>query len=529
MKIPKVFSYEEIEIELKRVLNFSLFKNSPTLSVFLEYIVNETLHDRSKSIKEYNIAINVLKRPSSFNCKDDAIVRIHAGRLRRALNLYYVTEGKKNPFFIDVPKGSYVPHFNQQTQSDSDNSYSYPLVTIESTNPIVAIFPFKCLSEKKEEKVFSLHLGEEFSAELSRFNDVSVIGYYSAEMMAKINENILEAGKLVKADYIITGSIQFIGESVRIRVNLLVALTGEVMMTKAINKEINNGIFEIQDEIIQSFIGAIGGYYGCIFHEMETAAPIKASANTKMREGIYGYHRYQRDFTVENFKTAVSTLEETIKIHTDSSVALAMLGELYLDGILLRIDTIPNPLEAGYRCSAEALKIDPLCQHAWHTLSLVYLFKKDRESCFRSAFQCLELNPNSIVMTCNLGFVLVCAGYFEEGFQLMQKGIKFNPDYPWFVNGGLCFYFIYKKEYATAFYWAEKMNTGETFWDPLLKLVCLSYMKEQSDIKKNLTKLLELAPDAPAKIKEMIPCLILSDSLALQIITGLEKAGLQLL
>lgn len=529
MEISEVFSYEDIETELNRVLAFSLFKNSPTLSLFLEYVVNETLQDRSKNIKEYNIAVNVLKRPATFNCNDDAIVRIHAGRLRRALNLYYVTEGKTNQFHIEIPKGSYVPHFKQQLQSENKDSFSSTLIIPETTNPTVAIFPFKCLSEKEEEKVFSLLLAEEFSAELSRFKDISVIGYYSAEMTAKIQKNILEAGKLLKADYIVTGSVQFIGEKVRIRVNLLIASTGEVMMTKALNKEITSGMFEIQDEIIQSFTGAIGGYYGRLFHEMESASPLKASANTKIREGIYSYYKYQRSFSIANFKMALATLEETVKVHTDSPVALAMLGELYLDGIVLAIDTVADPFTAGYKCSAEALKIDPLCQHAWQTLTWVYLFKKDRDSCLRSAFQCIEINPNSTVMTCSVGFVLVCAGHFEEGFQLMQKGIRLNPDYPWFVNGGMCFYFIYKKEYATALYWAEKMNAEETFWDPLLKLVSLTYIEEQPNTKKHLARLLELAPDAPAQMRTMIPSLILSDSLSSQIITGLEKGGLQLL
>lgn len=528
MQISDVCSYEEIKIELSRVLCFSLFKKSPTLSMFLEYIVNETLHDRSKNIKEYNIAVNVLKRPASFNCSDDAIVRIHAGRLRRALNLYYVTEGKDNLIYIDIPKGSYVPYFKLPEKPENKINYVYESSPAVCINPTVAIFPFKCFSEKKEEKLFSLLLGEEFSAELSRFKDISVIGYYSAEMTEKISQNILEAGKLLNADYIITGSIQFIEERVRIRVNLLMASTGEVMMTKTLNKEISSGMFEIQDEIIQSFTGAIGGYYGRIFHEMETASPLKATANTKMREGIYSYYKYQSSFSVANFKKAVSTLEETINRHPDSAVVLAMLGELYLDGIVLAIKTIDNPFEAGCRFSAEALKIDPLCQHAWQTLTWVYLFKKDRESCFRSAYQCIELNPNSTVMTCSVGFVLICAGYFEEGFQLIQKGIKLNPDYPWFVNGGLSFYYIHKKEYSTAFYWAEKMNTGETFWDPLLKLVSSSYLEEKRDTKKDLTNLLELLPDAPAIIGEMIPCLILSDSLAAQLIIGLEKAGLQL-
>lgn len=114
METQEVFSSEEIKTELQQVLDFSSFKNSPTLTQFLEYIVTETLENRDKHIKEYSIAVNVLKRPSSFNCSDDAIVRIHAGRLRRALSLYYATEGQSNQIHIDVPKGSYIPQFKRR-------------------------------------------------------------------------------------------------------------------------------------------------------------------------------------------------------------------------------------------------------------------------------------------------------------------------------------------------------------------------------------------------------------------------------
>ena len=48
---------------------------------------------RSNTIKEYTIAVNVLNKPVSFKPQHDAIVRIHAGRLRRALNYYYKEPG----------------------------------------------------------------------------------------------------------------------------------------------------------------------------------------------------------------------------------------------------------------------------------------------------------------------------------------------------------------------------------------------------------------------------------------------------
>ncbi|TPG34821.1 hypothetical protein [Flavobacterium pectinovorum] len=528
METQEVFSSEEINQELRRALNFSLFKNSPTLSRFLEYIVMESLNDRDKHIKEYNIAINVLKRPSSFNCNDDAIVRIHAGRLRRALSLYYSSEGKDNEIYIEIPKGRYVPQFKQREKIIVNNSYTYKTLSNIAVNPTVAIFPFKCTSEKKDENIFALLLGEGVSAELARFQDISVIGYYSMEMTAKINQNILEAGKLVNADYIINGTINFTDERVRIRINLLITLTGEIIMTKTFDKEIKYGIFEIQDEIIQSFIATVGGYYGTIFQEIANASPSKALNNSKVREGIYNYYQLQRSFSVNNFNAAVSTLRDALNLHPNNTVVMAMLSELYLDGIVLDIPTVPNPLECGYNYCMEALKIDPLCQFAWHSLAWVYLFKKEKESCLRAALRCIELNPNCSVMACGAGFVLICIGYFEEGFHLMDDAIKLNPYYPWWVNAGFSFYYIQIENYNVAYFWAEKMNSAETFWYHLLKAVSLSYMSDPT-AEKYLSNLLEMMPEAPTQIKEVVSGLILSEELVSQIILGLENAGLQLL
>jgi TolB-like protein len=520
----KVFSAEEITLELSQILNSSLFKNSRTLSNFLEYIVTEAINDRGKHIKEYNIAVNVLNRPSSFNCSDDAIVRIHAGRLRRTLSLYYSSEGKNNTIYIEIPKGGYVPQF-KQVEKFFEINYTYKPVSITKVNPTVAIFPFKCISETKEESIFALLLGEEVSAELSRFQDISVIGYYSMEMTSKINQNMLEAGLLVGADYLINGSIHISDETVRVRINLLISSTGEVIMTKSLTREAKCGIFEIQDEIIQSFIGAVGGYYGSIFQEIAKASPSIASRNSKIREAIYNYYQYQRSFTVDKFKNAVSTLREAVDLYPDNAIIMAMLSELYLDGTLLGVETVSDPLASGYQYCMKALKVDPLCQQGWQTLTWVYLFKKDKESCLKSALRCIELNPNYSVMACGVGFVLICIGYFEKGFTLMDDGIKLNLYYPWWINTGFSFYYIHLEDYHTAYYWAEKMNSEEAFWQPLLQTVCLSYLDEPAETY--LSKLLDILPE-PLIIREMVSSLILSEKLVSQIIFGLTKAGLQL-
>src|SRR5450631_1958868 len=101
----------EIKEQLNRILSTSAFKNSRVLSGFLKFVTGETLAGNEQEIKEYSIGIQVLSRHSDFNPQLDSIVRIHAGRLRRALKEYYYECGRMDRVLIDIPKGSYIPVF----------------------------------------------------------------------------------------------------------------------------------------------------------------------------------------------------------------------------------------------------------------------------------------------------------------------------------------------------------------------------------------------------------------------------------
>jgi hypothetical protein len=72
------------------------------------------------------------------------------------------------------------------------------------------------------------------------------------------------------------------------------------------------------------------------------------------------------------------------------------------------------------------------------------------------------------------------------------------------------------------------VNSEETFWDPLLKVVCLAYMDNLTEAKKTLSKLFDLVPDTQTQIMEIVSSIIFSEKLVSQIVLGLEKAELQL-
>ncbi|KAF2333378.1 tetratricopeptide repeat protein [Flavobacterium nitrogenifigens] len=523
MESTKKIPSDKIYNELENVLKFYSFKNSTLLSNFLRYIVTETIDERQQFIKEYSIAVNALSRPSHFNPHDDAMVRIHAGRLRKLLTEYYSSDGKDNSVIIHVPKGGYVPEF---VHNNKMRSPDLPVST-NKTSPVITVFPFKTIAHRPDLEAFSQILSEEISAELSRFQDISVIGHFSSDVIAKINENILEAANLIGADFIITGHIQIISNKLQIRVNLIDSSSGKFILTKLFTPATLDDGIRIQNEIVKDIVASMGGYYGIIFKEMIKTAPSKIANNSVVLKAICSYHEYHCSYSIENYATALSNLTEAVELAPNYAIVWAMLGEMQLASIALGLDNCKKTIEKSSHCISKALNIDPNCQQAWYALAIINCFKKDQDNCLAAAEQCLKINPNSSGIASGIGCVLIFAGYFEKGFNLLENATHINPAHPWWINVGYCYYYIHKKEYQKSLYWAEKMDFNETIWDSLLKAVSLSLLSEDAKAKTHLNNLLELQPQTATELKETLSSFMFSDEIVFRIINSLKRIGLK--
>jgi hypothetical protein len=104
---------EKERAELQSVLQSPLFVRSPTLAHLLSYLCERTFANEGDQIKEYSIAVDVFRRPDSFDQDMDSIVRVQANRLRKRLAQYYDAEGASHQMRITVPVGQYVPVFQE--------------------------------------------------------------------------------------------------------------------------------------------------------------------------------------------------------------------------------------------------------------------------------------------------------------------------------------------------------------------------------------------------------------------------------
>jgi WD40-like Beta Propeller Repeat len=101
-----------VRTQLERILTSPTFLRSERLSAFLRYVVEEKLRGDGDGLKETVIARELYGRGNDFDTAADPIVHVDARRLRDKLREYY-SEAPGDPILIALPKGSYVPVFEQ--------------------------------------------------------------------------------------------------------------------------------------------------------------------------------------------------------------------------------------------------------------------------------------------------------------------------------------------------------------------------------------------------------------------------------
>ena len=98
--------------QIDKLINSHSLHSSESLCKLLRYLAEHSLDHPGVALKEYQIATEVLGRPSGFDPQSDSTVRVQAGRLRVKLAEFYSHEGPDDPILVELPKGSYALTFH---------------------------------------------------------------------------------------------------------------------------------------------------------------------------------------------------------------------------------------------------------------------------------------------------------------------------------------------------------------------------------------------------------------------------------
>lgn len=260
----KAFPAVEIESQLNKIYTHPALEESPSLKNFLSFIVHETLEGRALYLKEYTIAVNALKKPKTFNPQKSCVVRIHARRLREALQLYYMDTNNVADIVISIPKGQYVPSFEMPAARHQPPCVAKTvalLVNSDLNKHVLAIYPFKYEATNSTQLQLTDNVCLQLATSLSAVNTLSVVAFQATKAIAGEYPNLKAFSDTIKCRYILSGNFQASGDKIRLNVQLTECTTYKQCWGKIFEfRQSNNFGFKIQDDVCRLIVEGIRSF-----------------------------------------------------------------------------------------------------------------------------------------------------------------------------------------------------------------------------------------------------------------------------
>jgi len=519
-----------IREQLDRVLASPEFQTTDRVRDFLRFVVEETLAGRSDQLKGYTIATAVFGRGDDFDPGQDPIVRIQAGRLRRALERYYLVAGGRDPIVIDVPKGRYVPRFRRYEPAEgvAARQSARPVQPMAPAGPAVAVLPFENLTPDADRLFFTVGLAEELVTELNRYQDVTVIPCHRAPGGAGVSPDLERVGRAAGARFLLGGSIRCDAESAKVAVHLVDATSGRQVWARSFKHSLEAAsLIRTQEEIAHSVVAAVASEYGIIVRRLAAESRKKSPAELSTYEAMLRYHTYQIDPTPEASVTCFAALQAAADREPEYGPVWSALATLHCQMYVFDVVGFEDPLQTGLTYARRGVSLEPGRQLSRLILAYANLLAGDLDAFGDEAAATLALNPENPYAVGAIGYMQVLAGRFERGRVLLDRATRTNPFHPhWFCDG----YFLecYARGDHQAALEAKRGREDSGFWSAAMMAAALGELDRADEAAPYVAELIASKPDFPGRARELIRRSIKAESLVAAMIAGLQRAGVSI-
>jgi adenylate cyclase len=525
-------SEEAVRQQLGKILASPEFQGSALLRAFLLFIVDQTLAGHAEEIKGYTVATQVLGRKADFDAARDPIVRILAGRLRRALERYYWARGGQDPIKIDVPKGAYVPTFQRSTEEKAgvkatSAAAADPALALPP-GPSVAVMPLLNLTGDRKQDYFADGLAEELTNELARYQDLRVIAFQSTLGWKGKDLDARKVGRDLNIRFFLEGSIRKDARDIKISVRLVDTSNGLQICGDQYRRELKpHKLIALQEEIARKVAAKIGSEYGIIPRTLSRESRKKPPESLETYDAILRFYHHAMILSPQTFAETLGVLEQAVKRDPESGLAWSLLAFLYGQSYSLQLLPLESPLEQALVAAQRGVILEPENQLVRAALAQVHFFRNERELFLSEAETALALNPNAPALIGFLGWLLALYGEWERGLAIMEKGIQLNPHFPGWFHMAPYFYFYLQDRCEEGYQEALAFQMPHLFWDPLLRAAALGRLGRKPEGARALAELLRLRPDFPTAGRFLIGCFARFPYLIEGLLDGLRRVGLQ--
>jgi len=507
--------------QLDRILRHEEFHATDKMRDFLRFVVEETLAGNARLLKGFTIAREVFGRNEDFDAAQDPVVRIQAGRLRRAMERYYLTAGRRDPILIEIPKGGYVPVFTAGPVEESTSSDSGEEAPAEKSWPYILVLPFETLASDPQTAYLGTGLATELCIGLGSCPEFRVM--LSAAQVPEVPAEHLHP------DFIVRGTVQQHGNECKVVVQLLSAATGEQLWVDSLKSRLDDSnLIKFQEQTARTITARIASVHGAIFRSFsvkDVRIPHRKAGNY---EAILKGYSYHQKVDAPSYALALDALEAANRKDPECGLVCTLLSLLYVDNLSMEFTDIERtPQRKARKLAREGVRLLPDNPFSRLMLSRVHLLDGKLEEGQSEAGAAYALNPDSLMFLDAIGYMLVLLGDWGRGEQLIRRAIDLNPFYRLFTRSALWVNAFRQEDYEKALAEAELCAGAIYFWGPLSRAATLGQLGHPG-AGRAVGDLLKMKPGFPSRGRVLIERYIKFPEISGRIIEGLSKAGLKL-
>jgi serine/threonine protein kinase/tetratricopeptide (TPR) repeat protein len=295
----------------------------------------------------------------------------------------------------------------------------------------IAVLPLVNLSRDPEQEYFADGMTEELITDLSKIESLKVISRTSVMQYKNAKKPLRQIGRELGVEGVIEGSVQRVGDRVRISAQLIYAPGDTHLWAQSYDRDLHD-VLKLQGEVAQ----VIANEVNAKVTPKEQAGlaekrPIDPEAYQAYLQGRY----YWNKRTNEDIKKAIGYFQQAIDKDPNYALAYAGLADSYL--ILSIYSNAPWQETYGKAKAAatKALEIDDSLAEAHATLAATRAGDHwDLPGALKEFERAIQLNPNYATGRQWYAEHLVCLGDDDKAIAEMQRAQELDPLSPVIIS-----------------------------------------------------------------------------------------------
>ncbi|HEX8077768.1 MAG TPA: tetratricopeptide repeat protein, partial [Chthoniobacterales bacterium] len=317
----------------------------------------------------------------------------------------------------------------------------------------VAVLPFENRSEDKANAYFADGIQDEILTRLSKVTDLRVISRTSTQQYKSAPENLREIGKQLRVAHILEGSVQKVGNTVRVNVQLIRVATDEHLWAESYNRKLDD-IFSVESEVA----GAIADQLNVRLTGAERRQLADRPTNNSEAYDAYlrGLASSERPFLLDADTTqAMQSFEKAVRLDPDFALAWARLSRAHSiifqnsDASATRRDSAREALQRALQLQPDLLEAQ--LAEGYYNYRVVHDYDRAKE-----ILQRVQLKwPNNPEPPRALALVARRQGRGEESLTHFREALELDPrNLQTLTNAALTAQAM--RQYTMAFQWIDR-------------------------------------------------------------------------